>query len=588
MRLTITIRASSNTRTRDNGLTCDPGSAATIIEIERPSDEGNHNGGQLFFGGDGFLYITMGDSGGGGDPQGWAQDVNRLEGKLLRIDPSHGDGTNNYTIPADNPFATSGGAPEIFAYGFRNPWRASYDSVSDRIFIGDVGQDVWEEIDILQKGQNFGWNTLEGTHPYPPGSDNACDTCIPPIYEYDHEAGRIAIVGGFIYRGVVSPNLYGAYIFADYGTGETWRLDEDTSNHTWASTALIATGSPLTSFGLDDTGEIYALHYDGSIQHIAVSPGGDDSIPATVSATGCYSDVTTQTLAAGIVPYDIRVPFWSDGETKHRFILVPGSATIDATLQDEWSFPIGTIFVKEFDADGGIIETRFLVHASADTWNGYSYRWNDDRTDATLQPDSEETHSYMLNSQPHDHIFPSRSECNECHTANGGFVLGFRTQQLNTTHDYGGGPENEVEAFGIAGYLTARLSGQSSDWPALAVTDDTTASPRTDRARSYLAANCSQCHRGSDNRGRFPDMRYKTALADTKLCSGVASGPDITPGDAPDSTIIKKAGVRGAGQMPPLATLVVDTDGIQVLSDWINAMTNSPATLTSDYVCPAP
>ncbi|HSI06389.1 MAG TPA: PQQ-dependent sugar dehydrogenase, partial [Myxococcota bacterium] len=298
-------RVERYTCTRDLVLTCDPDSGRTVIEIQRPDDRGNHNGGQIFFDDDDYLYITMGDSGGGGDPDDWAQDLSRLQGKILRIDPSQDDGPLHYTVPADNPFVgVVGAAPEIWAYGLRNPWRASYDPVSDRIFLADVGQDQWEEVDIIEPGNNYGWNLREGLHQY----YGTCPTCTEPIHEYEHTMGCVSITGGFVYRGGQIGSLYGAYVFADYLTGEVFRLDEDMGG-TWTANRFMTTGAPITSFGTDDLGELYALHNDGTIHRIQLDE--TDTAPPTLTDTGCYSDVPGRTPIAAAVPYDLRVPFWS-------------------------------------------------------------------------------------------------------------------------------------------------------------------------------------------------------------------------------------------------------------------------------------
>ncbi len=567
------------TCTRDAILTCDPDSGRTVIEIERPNERANHNGGQIFFDGDGYLYITMGDSGGGGDPDGWAQDLSRLQGKILRIDPSQDDGPLHYTVPADNPFvATSGAAPEIWAYGLRNPWRASFDPSSGRIFLADVGQYEWEEVDIIEPGNNYGWNLREGTHAY----SGSCPTCTDPIHEYGHTLGRVSITGGFVYRGSQIPSLAGAYVFADYLTGEIFRLDEDMG--TWTANRIMTTGAPITSFGYDDIGELYALHNDGTIHRVAIDD--TDSAPPTLTDTGCYSDVTSRTLIDAAVPYDLRVPFWSDGAEKKRYFILPGTTTIDADASAAWSFPVGTILIKEFELQEVAgdptsvkpIETRFLVQRAQGVWKGFSYIWNAGATEASLRPDTELVADYTLNGAPHQHVFPDRVACNTCHTPNGGFVLGLRTENVDRDRDYGAGLENQIAALELAGFFTTPIS--STPASVLAPLDDAAASSGL-RARSWLAANCSQCHSGSANGGRFPDMRFATSLEDSELCDF------IVPGSSGTSPLIsERAGIRGAGQMPPLATLIPDDDAMLVLAAWIDAMDDVPPVLPADLICP--
>lgn len=242
--------------------TADPNSERVLLVVNQPFT--NHKGGQLVFGPDGFLYIGLGDGGSGGDPMGNGQNTSTFLGKMLRIDvkPPFATG-KQYAIPPDNPFAAGGGLPEIYAYGLRNPWRFSFEPVTNRLFVADVGQDSWEEIDILQKGGNFGWNVMEGMHCYPPGTAT-CDMTnkILPIFEYSHADG-IAVIGGYHYKGTAIPSLANKYIFADL-TGKIWSLTEAPAN-TWTRANLLATGLTLTSFGKDASGELYLLDYNGNV-----------------------------------------------------------------------------------------------------------------------------------------------------------------------------------------------------------------------------------------------------------------------------------------------------------------------------------
>jgi glucose/arabinose dehydrogenase len=223
----------------------------------------NHKGGQIVFGPDGFLYIGFGDGGGGGDTLGNGQNLQTLLGKMLRIDVDNRSGGKQYAIPPGNPFASPAGLPEIWSYGLRNPWRFSFDRSGGRLFCGDVGQDKYEEIDILQSGANFGWHTMEGIHCYNPASGCDMSGLTLPIVEYDHTEGE-AVMGGFVYRGTAIPTLVGSYIFGDYISGTVWQLKEAPAG-TWTRTQLLSTGRNLSSFGQDVAGEIYVVDYSGSV-----------------------------------------------------------------------------------------------------------------------------------------------------------------------------------------------------------------------------------------------------------------------------------------------------------------------------------
>jgi glucose/arabinose dehydrogenase len=248
----------------ENPQQVDPASEFGLLGVEQPFR--NHNGGVLAFGPDGFLYIGLGDGGGGGDPRGNGQNTEKLLGKILRLDVDNGD---PYAIPPDNPFAQRGGAPEVWAYGLRNPWRFSFDRLTGDLFIGDVGQNSYEEIDYLPAGSpgptNFGWNYREGAHPFagePAGRVELTD----PVAEYGRDQG-ITVIGGYVYRGSELPEWQGIYLYGDYGTGLIWGLFRDTGG-AWQNSVLFQSGFTITSFGEDESGEIYLVDYPGSLYRL--------------------------------------------------------------------------------------------------------------------------------------------------------------------------------------------------------------------------------------------------------------------------------------------------------------------------------
>jgi glucose/arabinose dehydrogenase len=241
----------------------DPGSEQILLQIPQPYS--NHNGGQLAFGPDGFLYIAVGDGGSAGDPDGNGQNRTTLLGAVLRIDI---DSASPYAIPADNPFVGNGDGwrEEIYAYGLRNPWRISFDPLSGRLWAGDVGQSRIEEIDIIEKGKNYGWNIMEGSECYSPSS--GCDrTGLElPVWEYTHPTG-FAVTGGYVYRGSKLPASVGGYIYADYETGKIWALQYDGINPA-ANSLLIDTDLNISSFGVDSNGELFICTFDGKIYEL--------------------------------------------------------------------------------------------------------------------------------------------------------------------------------------------------------------------------------------------------------------------------------------------------------------------------------
>jgi glucose/arabinose dehydrogenase len=241
-----------------------------LLSVDDPY--ANHNGGDLHFGPDGFLYIAMGDGGSGGDPHGNAQNTSALLGKILRIDPEGRDGDLPYGIPDGNPFADGGGAPEVWLYGVRNPWRFSFDADTDDLWINDVGQDAWEEIDRLLaddgggRGANLGWNGLEGTHGYKGGKNPA--GAVLPIYEYSHDDGTCSITGGALYRGKAIPDLDGAYLFADYCAPSIRALQVDGAGKVTAVRNFDDGTKAISSFGTGPDGEVYVLALGGGISRL--------------------------------------------------------------------------------------------------------------------------------------------------------------------------------------------------------------------------------------------------------------------------------------------------------------------------------
>jgi glucose/arabinose dehydrogenase len=234
-----------------------------LLEVDQPFE--NHKGGQIAFGPDGYLYIALGDGGSGGDPLGNGQNRKTLLGKILRIDVDSSSQELNYGIPADNPFVgnTEGLREEIYAYGLRNPWRFSFDSATGQLWVADVGQDRMEEIDIVEKGKNYGWNVMEGSLCYSP-SEGCNQTGLElPVWEYGHDLGN-AVTGGFVYRGSALPELVGSYIYGDYGSGRIWALQYDGVNEP-TNKELVDSGLSISSFGLDHQNELYICDYNGKI-----------------------------------------------------------------------------------------------------------------------------------------------------------------------------------------------------------------------------------------------------------------------------------------------------------------------------------
>jgi glucose/arabinose dehydrogenase len=247
--------------TASNPDVADPASERILFTWDQPP-LGNHQGGQIAFGPDGMLYIGLGDGGGHGDPNNFGQNTNVLDGKILRINVD----AVPFGIPSDNPFANGGGRPEVYAYGFRNPWRFSFDSSTGRLFVGDVGEDRREEVDIVNKGGNYGWSIMEGSLCFKPETGCNQSGLTLPIHDYGRDVGG-TIIGGFVYRGTAIPQLNGFYVFGDFLSKKLFALREG-SDGTWTRFDLISNSGMLTSFGHDAQGELYTVELGGTLSKI--------------------------------------------------------------------------------------------------------------------------------------------------------------------------------------------------------------------------------------------------------------------------------------------------------------------------------
>ena len=250
-----------------NAATIDRASQLVVLEVGQPF--ANHNGGAIRFGPDGMLYLGLGDGGSAGDPSGNGQNLNTLLGKVIRLDVRNASSGQPYAIPGDNPFAgRAGSRGEIWAYGLRNPWRMSFDSATGALWVGDVGQNAVEEVSVVTRGGNFGWNVVEGDRCFKPSSNCDRTGITPPVAVYNHDNGRCSIVGGYVYRGSAVPEIAGAYVYGDTCSGEIWAVNASSPG----TPILIASGvKNMTSFGLDAAGEIVVLSFGQPIRRLATA-----------------------------------------------------------------------------------------------------------------------------------------------------------------------------------------------------------------------------------------------------------------------------------------------------------------------------
>ncbi|MFO1407420.1 MAG: PQQ-dependent sugar dehydrogenase [Steroidobacteraceae bacterium] len=578
----------SEFRTIDGGATLDPSSEKVILTVNQPAE--NHNGGNIAFGPDGFLYVGFGDGGSGGDPWGSignGQNLQTLLGKMLRIDIGGTTGSVPYRIPAGNPYAAnplcSAGTgtqscPEIYAYGFRNPWRWSFDRGSGELWVGDVGQGNIEEVDRVVAGGNYGWRCFEGTNPYNSTCGPNAGASLPPIAQYDHTVGQ-AITGGYVYRGSAIPALVGRYVFGDWASGRVWQIPRDTTP-TLTVTTGFDSGIGASSFGEGADGELYLVdYYGGQLYKLIPAAGtGGGTIASQLSATGCVLPNDATQPATGLIPYAPNAPFWSDGAVKDRYLALPNGATLSVDAAGDVQFPNGTVLMKNFTLAGRRVETRLLMRHTDGEWAGYTYEWNAQGTDATRVVGGK---TATVNGQTW--VFPSETQCLACHTAAAGRNLGLEIAQLNgdLLYPQTGRTANQVTTLDAIGLFSPPIATPPASLPAYR-NPYGTAGTLTERARAWLHTNCAQCHRPGGGTPVNLDLRYDTALSATNTCNavpqagdlGIANARIIATGDAARSVLVARANRRDANAMPPLGSTVVDTAGVALLTNWVNSLTS--------------
>lgn len=612
--------------------------------IEWPSD--GHNGGAIAFGLDGMMYVTSGDGTSDSDTNVKGQGLDHLLAKVLRIDVDHPEEGKSYAVPKDNPFVNMKDArPETWAYGLRNPWRITVDKKTGHIWVGNNGQDLWEQAFFVRKGDNFGWSVMEGSHVFYPNRKLGPTPFVKPALEHHHSEMR-SLTGGIVYYGTKYPELQGAYLYGDHSTGQIWAAKHDGTKVVWHK-QLAGTRLNITGFGVDPNGEILICDHrgkdEGGFYTLEPTPQNlpPSTFPRKLSDSGLFQSVKGHVMQPALVPYSVNAPLWSDGAHKERWLGVPGADTkIDFGTNRGWAFPDRTVLVKSFalemeegnPATRRWIETRFLTNQQGE-WFGYSYLWNDEQTDGTLieskghdkefaikVPKSAEYPDGVRTQRWH---YPSRQECMVCHSRAANFVLGLTELQMNREHDYGGEKINQLAVLERLGMLRVNaademknqmreelktkgltekqindtmhiqtgtrgqrepvqstlLSQAPEKYRRLVDPYDAKADLNL-RARSYLHANCAQCHveAGGGNAQmelEFTTKADKMRVFDVKPVHHTFELPDaklIAPGHPERSVLLRRMSNREAGHMPPLATSLVDKQAVEMLREWVRGM----------------
>jgi len=574
-----------------------PDSELVILSWE----SNGHNGGELAFGPEGLLYCPTGDGTSDSDPLETGQGVDDLLSVMIRIDVDHPTDDKPYSIPPDNPYLkTPGARPEIWAFGFRNPWRIDIDQQTGAVWVTQNGQDLWEQVYVVRAGENYGWSVQEGSYPFYLDRKVGPGPIIPPTVEHHHAEAR-SLTGGVVYTGNRLPDLKGAYIYGDYSTGRVWGVRHDGQKVTWHQ-ELVDTPCQIAGFTQSHTGELWIVDLGTGIHQI--QPREPETLPAPpfptrLSETGIFESTAENQVQAGLIPYSVNSPLWSDGAVKERFIGLPGDAQIDYQDVKAWNPPEGTVLVKTFSLETAPgrqqrVETRLMTKQQGE-WIGYSYAWNPEQTDAVLVESAGQDQVFSVvdpeepgQVRPQSWHFPSRAECLVCHSRAAGFVLGLQTAQLNRDQTYHGVTVNQLSA--LDHWRVLKKPGTSeNDQPRQAVlTKPTTELPRfaslsdtsarlEDRVRAYLHVNCAVCHQAAGGGNAQMELQAQTSLEKMKLVGEtpyhakfeVADAELVAPGDPARSILLKRMSLRGRGQMPPLASSQIDPAAVTAITEWI-------------------
>ncbi|MCI0360364.1 MAG: PQQ-dependent sugar dehydrogenase [Planctomycetaceae bacterium] len=580
----------------------DPSSEEIVLTFP----QGGHNGGDIHFGPDGMLYISTGDATSPNPPDdlNTGQDISDLLASILRIDVDRKDAGKNYAVPKDNPFLdTAGARPEVWAYGFRNPWRMSFDRMTGELFVGDVGWELWEMIHRIEKGGNYGWSAMEGPQPIKPEQIGPTPV-LPALIALPHTIAA-SVTGGYVYRGKKFPELTGAYVFGDWETRRLWaaRVGGD---RTREMPEIARPAVRVAAFGEDNDGELYLLDYDaGTLHTIERNNQGSQNadFPTKLSQTGLFASVEQHTPAAGVVPFTVSSRQWQDGATAEYLIALPGDSSVTLHASGKpvpglvyWHnfrmhFPKDAVLLRTLSLGNRRVETQLLHFEGAD-WRAYTFAWRDDQTDADLVPADGSEKELMDGQQQRVWQFYSRSQCMSCHSNQSEYALAFLPEQLNRP---GLGGENQLVALTEAGIIR-RAGGDGAPLPLLdtasAAKERRIANPADEsepleaRARAYLHANCGHCH--SDHGGGTVPLRlqFPTPVAEMKAVGvrptrGDFALPDafiVKPGDPYASTLYFRMAKFGRDRMPHLGSERPDEAGLKIIERWIESMAASPAT----------
>lgn len=537
--------------------------------------EGGHNGSDIHFGPDGYLYISTGD---GEDPtppdrRQTGQDVSDLLSSVLRIDVHGTSEGRPYAIPADNPFVGMEKArPEVWCYGLRNPWRMNFDRKTGQLWIGDVGWERWEMIYAAQRGGNYGWSVMEGPRVCLPEAKRGPTPILPPAHAIPHPI-MASITGGFVYHGTRLKDYEGWYFYGDW---ETRRVFANSVKGTTLGdrVEVARTTSRIVGWAEEGNGELLMVDYEGGGIHRLVkndAAAANAQFPNLLSRTGLFDPVQSQAPMPGVISYEINAPAWLDGATGERWLAIPGKGTIQLVDKiNDWPkesvWPKDSVLAKTLSIRQRRLETQIL-HFDGQSWNGYSYVWNQAQSEAELAP-PEGTEIDLGGGQKWKVL--ARATCLVCHNPWPGYSLTINGAQL------GSGMLRQLQSWAI---LSKSIPLPK---PYVKVEDET--APLEDRARSYLAINCAHCHRFGGGGAAKIVLLHDVPHEEMKIESvrptlGMFDLRDpflVCGGDPSRSVLLFRVSKLGQGRMPHIGSEQVDDTGVRVLRRWIASLPASP------------
>lgn len=541
---------------------------------------GGHNGNCLKFGPDGYLYSSAGDGTGPNPPDilRAGQDLTNLLSTIIRIDVDKQDDDKPYAIPPDNPFVNRTGArPEIYAFGFRNPWKMSFDRKSGDLWVGDVGWDMWELVFKVHRGGNYGWSIVEGSNRIHPLDEPGPGPIIPPIVQHHHSEAR-SITGGYVYRGQRYPDLIGRYIYGDYNTGKIWSLEYDGTKVTELR-ELTDTSHQIVGWCETNAGELYYADFQRNNQIFHLVPNDIEegsantaSFPRKLSDTGLFDSVADYKVASGVEAYNVNAAMWEDSCQAVRHLALPGTSQIDNPEKGRWKFPADSVAMrtvtKAIDGEARRIETQIL-HYEQNEWRPYSYVWNEAQNEAMLAP----AEGTSVRFGTYEHRIASRVECHICHTKKMQGVLGLCLDQLNTQDN---ALLDDWQQRGI--FARDHVNDQLSQNVLVDPYDEE--ANLNDRARSYLHVNCVSCHRPEGGGPSPIHLDFSQTLTETKLVNqlpiqGSFQLPDakiVAAGDPLRSVLYYRLAKVGPGHMPHIGAKQIDERGLRLIYEWIESL----------------